>query len=406
MNKKNLYILVVMTCPVEEDIMIFGRNVKELDSLKAINTATEIKQQPKLWKETYEILSNKREEIKLFLNKNMSKNTRIILTGAGTSDYVGHTALLELNNKLDARVEAIATTDLVSNPKEYIEKDTQTILVSYARSGNSPESVGAYDLFENNVSNISQVVITCNVDGELAKKANKGSNNLVLLMPQESNDKGFAMTSSFSCMLLATILMFDIDNIENNKAIVNLVSEQADCILENNWNDVNELVDYGCKRVVYLGSGILKGLCQEMALKSLELTSGKIVTIFESVMGFRHGPKSIINDDTLVIIMNSTDKHTNLYDLDLIHEIYNDAGNHKLAVISYEKNDELKNICNKYITVAGEKIPEIYTVFNYMLFGQMFGLFNSLKLEIYPDNPRPDGTVNRVVKGVTIHEYN
>jgi len=385
--------------------MIFGKSNEELNNLKAIYTATEIKQQPKLWKETYEIVKGNKEKIKEFLNKNVSKNTRIVLTGAGTSDYVGDVTVLELNRNLEARVEAIATTDLVSNPKEYIEKDTQTILVSFARSGNSPESIGAYDLFQNNVTNISQVVITCDKEGELSKRANEESNSLVLLMPEESNDKGFAMTSSFSCMLLATILMFDIDNIEKNKEFINIVAEQAENILENNWMDVKELVDYECNRVVYLGTGILKGLCQEMALKNLELTSGKIVTICESVLGFRHGPKSITDEKTLIIIMNSTDKHTNLYDVDLINEIYNDAGNHKLVVISYNKNDNLKNITNKYITIEGKNVPEIYTVFNYMLFGQMFGLFNSLKLGIASDNPRPDGTVNRVVKGVTIHKY-
>ncbi len=386
--------------------MIFGKTIEELEKLKAINTSKEIMQQPDLWKETYKIIYDKRDEIKLFLKKNISKNTRIILTGAGTSDYVGQTALLELRSKINARIEAIATTDLVSNPKEYIEKDTQTILISYARSGNSPESVGAYDLFEKDITNISQVVITCNENGELGKKAIKNNKNLVLFMPKESNDKGFAMTSSFSCMLLATILMFDIDNLENNKTFVDLVSEQGEDILENNWNDVCDLVNYECNRVVYLGSGILKALSQEMALKDLELTSGKIVTIFESVMGFRHGPKSIIDDNTLIIIMNSTDKYTNLYDLDLINEIYNDSGNHKLAVISYEKNEELKDICDKCIEINGASVPEIYTVFNYILFGQMFGLFNSIKLKISPDNPRPDGTVNRVVKGVHIHKEN
>ena len=130
-----------------------------------------------------------------------------------------------------------------------------------------------------------------------------------MLMPEESNDKSFAMTSSFSCMLLATILMFDIDNIEKNKEFIDIVVGQGEHILENNWEDIKELVDYECDRVVYLGSGILKALCQEMALKNLELTSGKVVTVCESVLGFRHGPKSITDDKTLVIIMNSTDKH-------------------------------------------------------------------------------------------------
>lgn len=386
--------------------MIFGMEMDKINALGATYTATEIKQQPKLWLETYNIVKENEETIKDFFKRRLKSNTRIILTGAGTSDYVGDTAYLHLAKTLNLRVEAIATTDLVSNPYEFIEEDTPTILVSYARSGNSPESVGAYDIFQENIKDISQLVITCNKEGELAKKARDCNNNLCLLMPELSNDKSFAMTSSFSCMLLATLLSFDIENIDKNKKYVDIVVNQGNEILENKWQDVKELVDYDAERIVYLGSGILKGLCQEMALKNLELTSGKKVTVCESVLGFRHGPKSIINDNTLVIFMNSTNKYTNLYDIDLIKEISGDSGDHKLAVISYRKNEELNGLCNKYIEIDGQAIPEVFTVFNYMLFGQMFGLFSSLKLGISPDNPRPDGTVNRVVKGVIIHKYN
>ncbi|MDB2154077.1 SIS domain-containing protein [Clostridium butyricum] len=385
--------------------MIFGKSLEELEKIKAIFTATEIRQQPELWRETYKLILDQKESIQGFINKNVDKNTRIVLTGAGTSDYVGDTVALELNKKLEAKVEAIATTDIVSNPNEHIEKNVKTILVSYARSGNSPESIGAYDLFENNVDDITQIVITCNKDGDLAKRCVNNEKNMLVLMPEKSNDKSFAMTSSFSCMTLATLLVFDIENIEKNKEFVEIVSAQAEEILDNRWSEIKQLVDYEAERVVYLGSGTLKGLCQEMALKNLELTSGQVTTVCESVLGFRHGPKSIINDKTLVIIMATNEEYTKLYDIDLIKEIHNDLGNHKLAVITYENDEIMKENCTNYICIDGKAIPNIYKVFNYMIFGQMFGYLNSLKLNISPDNPRPDGTVNRVVKGVVIHQY-
>ena len=385
--------------------MIFGKSLEELEKIKAIFTATEIRQQPELWRETYKLILDQKEAIQRFINKNVDKNIRIVLTGAGTSDYVGDTVALELNKKLEAKVEAIATTDIVSNPNEHIEKNVKTILVSYARSGNSPESIGAYDLFENNVDDITQIVITCNKDGDLAKRCVNNEKNMLVLMPEKSNDKSFAMTSSFSCMTLATLLIFDIENIENNKEFVEIVSAQAEEILDNRWSEIKQLVDYEAERVVYLGSGTLKGLCQEMALKNLELTSGQVTTVCESVLGFRHGPKSIINDKTLVIIMATNEEYTKLYDIDLIKEIHNDLGNHKLTVITYENDEIMKENCTNYICIDGKAIPNIYKVFNYMIFGQMFGYLNSLKLNISPDNPRPDGTVNRVVKGVVIHQY-
>ena len=386
---------------------IFGFTKEELSSLKATYTANEIYQQPELWKETLNIVENNKEAINKFLEKNLNKdNVRIILTGAGTSAYVGDTIYLYLAKKLGKRVEAIATTDFVSNPDEYIDENANTLLVSYARSGNSPESVGTYDLFEKKVKNLAHIVVTCNKEGELAKKSQEKEGNLVLIMPEKSNDKSFAMTSSFTCMTLATLLLFDIANLEKNKKIVEELATKGQASLDNQWKDAKAISDLGAERIVYVGSGALKGLCHEMALKNLELTSGKQVTVCESILGFRHGPKSIINNNTLVIFLCSTNYYTALYDYDLIKEVYNDEGTQKVAVLSYFDRENLKEISHKYITANGSKLDDTFIAFNYIIFGQMISFFNSLRLGISPDNPRPDGTVNRVVQGVIIHEYN
>ncbi|WP_288525182.1 SIS domain-containing protein [uncultured Clostridium sp.] len=386
---------------------IFGFTKEELSSLKATYTANEIYQQPELWKETLNIVENNKEAINKFLEKNLNKdNVKIILTGAGTSAYVGDTIYLYLAKKLGKRVEAIATTDFVSNPDEYIDENANTLLVSYARSGNSPESVGTYDLFEKKVKNLAHIVVTCNKEGELAKKSQEKEGNLVLIMPEKSNDKSFAMTSSFTCMTLATLLLFDIANLEKNKKIVEELATKGQASLDNQWKDAKAISDLGAERFVYVGSGALKGLCHEMALKNLELTSGKQVTVCESILGFRHGPKSIINNNTLVIFLCSTNYYTALYDYDLIKEVYNDEGTQKVAVLSYFDRENLKEISHKYITANGSKLDDTFIAFNYIILGQMISFFNSLRLEISPDNPRPDGTVNRVVQGVIIHEYN
>ncbi|SHE76214.1 SIS domain-containing protein [Clostridium fallax] len=385
---------------------IFGFDEKKLSDLGATYTATEIYQQPRLWKEVYKIINDNKEEIKKINNKiKETENIRIVLTGAGTSAYVGDTVecyLLKITRK---RVQSIATTDIVSNPQEFIEKDTPTILVSFARSGNSPESVGTYNLFEQLCDDVTQVVITCNKDGELAKKARMDKRNLVILMPEESNDKSFAMTSSFTCMLLTTLLIFDIDNLETKKTLVDVISNNAQRILDNEWKSIKEVSEEDFNRIVYLGSGSLKGLTKEAALKNLELTSGKLVSVCESILGFRHGPKSIINDETIVVAFIAQNDYTRLYDLDLVKEINGDSGNHRLWIISYDYNEELKKNCDKFSSIDIKYVPEAFASLDYIIFAQVFALMNSIKLGISPDNPRPDGTVNRVVKGVTIHKF-
>ncbi len=282
-----------------------------------------------------------------------------------------------------------------------------TILVSFARSGNSPESLATYNLAEQIVKNLSQIVITCNEDGQLAKQCIKNNENFFLLMPKESDDKSFAMTSSFTCMLLTSLLIFDMNNFDSNVKLINNISKRGEAILDTKIEEILELVKLGYERVVYLGSSSLAGLSKEAALKSLELTSGKICTICESTLGFRHGPKSIINDKTMVFVFVSSDEYTRKYDLDIIKEIYNDKGTQKVVLIAQTPEWNVDNTEYKILATddCGIVVDDAYSALDYILYAQLFAFFYSLSLGITPDNPRPDGTVNRVVEGVTIYKY-
>ncbi|SUY46251.1 tagatose-6-phosphate aldose/ketose isomerase [Clostridium putrefaciens] len=384
---------------------IFNRAIEEIKDRGALNTATEIYNQPKLWKEVLNILTESKDKIASFMEGAINKEgLRIILTGAGTSAYVGEIAAPYLSKLLGIKVEAIATTDIVSNPKEYLQKNNPTILVSFARSGNSPESVGTFNLSKDLIEDVSQIVITCNKDGELANRVKSSDKDLLLLMPEESNDKSFAMTSSFSCMLLTVLCIFDIKNTDEN--LINTIIKNATKILDNHCDEINKLVEMDFKRVVYLGSGSLKGLTKESSLKNLELTSGRVDTYNEAVLAFRHGPKSVINDETLIIVFLSNDSYTRKYDLDLIKEIHGDNGEQKVAVISHKEYEELKGHCDYYLSLDKEEIDDAFSAMEFVVFAQLFGMFNSLRLGISPDNPRPDGSVNRVVKGVSIYPFN
>ena len=389
---------------------IFNICLDDLKKLGGYNTAEEIHHQPMLWKETLKIINSNKEKISNYINDKLGeKKVRIILTGAGTSAYVGDTAAPYLSRLLGVKVDSVATTDIVSSPKDYLDKETPTVLVSFARSGNSPESVAVYELAEKLVDNLSQVIITCNKDGSLVKRSKLKDKNLVVMMPEESNDKGFAMTSSFSCMLLTTLLIFDMKNLDKNISIIKNVIENAERILEDETDEILKLVKLGYDRVVYLGSSVLKGVSREAALKNLELTSGRVNTSSESILGFRHGPKSVVNDKTLIFIFMSNDEYTRKYDKDLLRELHNDGGEKKVVVLTYNKDSELEEIADKTFLINKckyEYVDDAFIALTYIIYAQIFANLYSLQLGISPDNPRPDGTVNRVVKGVIIHQYN
>ena len=386
---------------------MLGLDEKIWKELNGFNTANEIFQQPALWKETGSRIEARKDEIESFLKEKMIRDgLKIIFTGAGTSAYVGEIAAAHLNKRDNVDFQGIATTDIVSNPEIYFKKDTPTILVSFARSGNSPESLAVYNLANKLIDNISHVFITCNGEGELAKIAEKDEEILLLLMPKESNDKGFAMTGSFSCMTLATLLVFDMENLNLNlKELESLIS-QANLILNEKHIQIDDILKENFNRIVYLGSGSFYGLAKESSLKILELTRGQIVTLSESVLGFRHGPKSILNDESLVVVFISNDEYSKLYEMDMLKEIFNDSGNHRVMAISSSYEKEIHDNSDMYFYFDSKDIKNTgYLAILFGLFSQILALKASIKTNIEPDNPNPTGLVNRVVKGVTIYDY-
>ena len=381
---------------------MFGLSKDEWKNLDGLYTASEIYQQPRLWNEVPKILEDRKEEIKSFLENVLSKqNLQIIFTGAGTSAYTGDFITPYLNKKSGHKFKSIATTDIVTNPEMYLDKNIPTLLVSFARSGNSPESVATVNLANKVVKEIYHLVITCNKDGKLAEYSKNDENALAIILPEESNDKGFAMTSSFSCMALTATLIFD-----NNysKEELNKTVETASSMLINIEEKLNPIINFDFNRIVYLGSGSYHGLSKEASLKLLELTRGKVVGYYESSLGFRHGPKSIVDDKTVVLVFQSNNEYALDYDKDILKEMYHDEGNHK--VVSIGRNEDVREYTHFYLDVPVENLEnDVFLGLLYVLYAQVFSLLASIKNGINPDNPNPSGAVNRVVKGVIIHEY-
>ena len=380
---------------------------EDLLELGAEITTREIYQQPDVWKEAFESYQAKREEIAAFLQGIADKHDyiKVILTGAGTSAYVGDTLVPYFKEVYDERkwnFNAIATTDIVANPETYLKKDVATVLVSFARSGNSPESVATVDLAKALVDELYQVTITCAADGKLALQAHGDDRNLLLLQPAASNDAGFAMTSSFSSMMLTALLVFDRADLAQKEAKVAALLQLSQDVL-GRVADVQQLVELDFSRVIYLGAGPFFGLAHEAQLKILELTAGQIATMYESPVGFRHGPKSLINQDTVVLVFGSADAYTKAYDLDLVQEVAGDGIVRRLVLLT-DREEQLKGV-EQVVLSTQEPLGDSYRIFPYIVYAQLFALLTSLKVKNRPDTPSPTGTVNRVVQGVIIHSF-
>jgi putative AgaS family sugar isomerase len=359
-------------------------------------THREIRQQPAVWHEAAEIVHQRRAELDAFLTPLLDRrDLRIVLAGAGTSAFAGGVVAQTLARSLRRRVDSVATTDLVSNPKHHLAEDLPTLLVSFARSGNSPESVAATRLADEVLSDVHHLVITCDPSGALALEHEHDADSLVLAMPARSNDAGFAMTSSFTSMVLSALLVFLGDAPETVAAL----AAAAEAVFDDEWARIAQLADAGVKRLVFLGSGPLASLAQESALKLLELTAGSIVSYHDSALGFRHGPKAVLDAETLAVVFLSTDPYTRNYDLDIVRELRGALEPARVLTVAAGAVEGVEAL----VLPGLDGIDDGYLAVAYVVVAQILALSFALNVGTTPDNPFPGGDVNRVVQGVRIH---
>ena len=388
--------------------MIFGKDELTWKELSAIFTSTEVYQQPATWLKTLEQVKNEKDQIKALIEKVTSnEDYDIILTGAGTSEFVGNAIYSYISKLTNYKTKSYGTTDIVACPENYLSRTKPTLLISYGRSGNSPESVAAVECANEVCDNVYHLFVTCNHDGALSKFAVGKDNCYAINLTPETHDKSFAMTSSFTNMYLATLLSFNLDNLDEMEHIVKLIAERTQNFLDNKYTEVTNIVaDYDFKRICYLGSNTNKGVSQESALKLCELTKGIIDTNFDTPMGFRHGPKSIINPETLTVVYLSDDAYTRQYEYDIIKEMSGQRNGNKILAVGSRQDDEIAAMVDYYISFDNtEDLNNVFLGLEYITVAQTLAIHKSMAMGITPDNPCPSGEVNRVVQGVIIYPY-
>ncbi len=387
---------------------IFNYSPEELKEMKATFTATEIHQQPDTWEKTIAQIGSMKDEIRTFLSKVLDQpDYDIILTGAGTSEFVGNALYSYLNRSLNYKVKSYASTDLTPTPENFVSAHKPTLLISFGRSGDSPESIGAIQSVEAVNDQVYHLFITCNKDGALSRRAaEEGDRCLAIDLTPETLDQSFAMTSSFSNMYLACLLCFSLDHFDETVAQVREVISSARTLLDENYGQMLKVdEDFAYSRIVYLGTNCLKGIAQESALKMLELNSGKIVTMYDTPMGFRHGPKSIVNDETLTVVYLSDGAYQRQYETDLVREMAGQRKGNKIMVVCNAPCKEAEELADYYYCFNTSAKDNVFLGLDYVVCAQLIALFRSLQNKNTPDNPCPTGEVNRVVKGVTLYPY-
>jgi len=387
----------IMPATPTEQIHHLGVSEDELRSSGALWTAREIEQQPHMLQRTHTLLTGLHSELQKFIAPVADNSlARIILTGAGTSAYIGQCLAAILDAQLAARVDAVPTTDIVSYPQLHLHPDQPLLMISFGRSGNSPESLQAVTLAESLVKDVRHLMVTCNAEGALGRAQVRQVKTL--LLPEETHDASFAMTSSFSCMMYATLHALGKPGVLDGR--VGAIAHAMRRVIQDSSSTLQELARNNFERVVYLGSGPFQSLARESTLKLGELTNGAVVTCFDSPLGFRHGPKTFINERTLVLVFVSNDPLTRKYDHDLIDELRRDGRAARVIEITARPRHDAHDT----LLVPGmAEAADVELLWPYIAIAQLYAFHQSRTLGLSPDNPNKEGTVNRVVQGVRLY---
>jgi tagatose-6-phosphate ketose/aldose isomerase len=376
----------------------------EQESRGYINTAAEIARQPFVWRKTLDVIRSGFPAVAAFC----AESRRLLLTGAGSSYYAALSAVPFLRQSYRC-VEAIPSTEILMDPDSSFPRE-EFILVSLARSGNSPEGNAVFELAEKlRPGLVKQLVITCNRNGELARLVDAlPSRGLKLLLPEESNDKSLAMTASFTSLTIASYALGFLKSRGAYREAVEGLAQGAETLLAGGSDLARDLAGEGYGRVFFLGSRPFLGGAMEAQLKVQELSGGAVIAKAEDCLGFRHGFMAAVDANSLIVLVLSQDPCRQPYEMDLLAEIRQKGLGRKTVAMTGGRNGPDRQKIGALTDALFDYGP-VHSVSDQVLAplaaltGQLLGVFLSLHAGLRPDNPSPSGVINRVVQGVRIH---
>ncbi len=373
------------------------------DALGARHTPGEIARQPATWRSTARTLALQRERLGLALGSVRERRLPLTLIGAGSSHYVGESVSAAWSKAWHCSVRALPSTELLTHADGNLPHGEQGF-VSFSRSGASPEGVAVIERLLERFPHAPQLIVTCDASGPMATRfaAHEGVTVLVL---GSVNDRGLAMTSSFSNLVVAAQGIVHFQDLERWTESVDNVARAGERLLASAPDALHALLQRGFSSACFLGSGPLRAVARESALKVLELSAGRIKTQSDSFLGVRHGPLSALDRETLLVGYLSSSARTRAYELDLLEEVREKRLCGAISLCAPENDDRARALSDVYLSselppeLGDDQRPPLDVIV-----GQLLGLFAALKLGLQPDSPSPNGAITRVVAGVRLHE--
>ena len=374
------------------------------------HTPREIWQQPATWRDTWQRCFDRRPELqdalrRAGIGRGSTSSPTVYLLGAGTSDYIGRALAPLLRRQWGCDVWAIPSTTLLTEFEEFHRPGREYLWISFSRSGDSPEGVALLERALDRDREIRHLVITCNQQGTMAQLCEQHPDRaLALVLGDAVNDRALAMTSSFTNMLLAGQCVGHLEEFTEFGKVVAQVVDAGEQFLPQAAEVAAAITMLGCTRACFVGSGALGAVAAESALKVVELSAGKVSTISETTLGLRHGPMSSVDGQTLFVAFLSSDARRRGYELDLVREIDRKRLGRVRAVVSVQGIDDVATLADYTLALqCPPDFPDYYRPVLDVMFGQLIGLFASMRCGLKPDQPSPNGAITRVVQPIKLY---
>jgi D-galactosamine 6-phosphate deaminase/isomerase len=370
------------------------------------HTLREICQQPVTWLETAARMARSRALVDATLEAAGAHDGRgaLVLTGSGSSLYAGECLAVPLQQALKIPVNAVAAGQLLTHPEGSLPPDGPYAVVSFARSGNSPESRAVVDSLLEDQDRASHLIITCNRQGTLATEYRDVARVRAVVLDEKTDDKSLVMTSSFTNMVLAGGALGHLAAGVGHAARAHALAARAARVLLEDGQTIEDVARSGFSSAVYLASGCRMGAAREASLKMIEMNDGDVWALPESYLGLRHGPMSAIGERTLVVAFLSSDPLVRAYETDVIRELdRKKLGSGRLVVGSGVPPDlagPRGSIVDGDVSAA---LDDEDLVLIDVLVGQLLAFFRCVDAGHRPDSPSSDGVISRVVSGFEIH---
>jgi len=374
------------------------------------HTPREIWQQPNTWRKTYERCQQRQAELNDVLRRagigrgNTSSPT-VYLVGAGTSDYTGRALAPLLRRRWSCEVWPIPSTTLLTEFEEFHRPGKEYLWISFSRSGESPEGVALLEQALDGHREIRHLVITCNQDGPMAQLCLRHADRAVALVLDDAvNDRGLAMTSSFTNMVLAGQCVGHLEDLAKFGDVVAEMGEIGRRFLPTAAEAAAAMSSLECTRTCFVGTGVLRAVADESGLKVMELSAGKVTTLAETPLGLRHGPLSSVDQQTLFVAFLSSETRRRGYELDLLREIDRKRLGRARAVVTAGAVEDVEPLVDYSLSLeSAANFPDLYRPVLDVMLGQLIGLFASIRCGLRPDQPSPGGTITRVVAPIKLY---